>query len=1489
MQRKLLRVLDHIEGRELVLIGWGDTEGYFSTQEFMDLIEEVLPGEDPEEVEDGLRDSAMVIPVLDARGVEIGVRSRMAEGMNLFRSLRQWFISQDIQRSRTLVSDYRFIRKARRYPRRDIQFEIAAEEWTDHTTVQTATEGFLRAQVGEFSLAGFQVRATKEILSAWEARRNGRPPASATIVCAGTGSGKTIAFYLPALSSLASELVSDAHEKVRVLAVYPRRELLKDQFNETWRQARLLDATLQRTGSRKIRIGALFGGIKSESKYALDPGEEYLAFGLLKCASDSCDGEMRWSKEDIRSDIERLVCSSCGHQVKEDEIVLTRKSAAARPPDILFTTIETLNQRMSDSRLQHLFGVGTSGSLPLVLLDEVHTYGGVQGAQTALLMRRWMRLSGNRPHFVGLSATLRDAANFFATLTGASRTRVSLIEPAEDEFIEEGAEYLLALRGDPVSQTALLSTTTQTAMLVRRILDNPASRVSNGVWGSKTFVFTDDLDVNNRLFTALADAEGWQQRQGGLQPNPDGPLAQLRNASTTTASFSDLRAFGQDWEVARACGFSLSQDDRARVTRTSSQDSGYDRNADIVVTTASLEIGFNDPSVGAVIQHKAPRGVSSYLQRKGRAGRQRLMRPWMIVVLSEFGRDRVAYQQYETLVDPQISLQSLPISNAHIQKMQAAQAALEWLGSRIANFSVWGYLNNPQKYQVENKALLKQISRVLQPGADQEMLQSYIKSALHLSDSQLDRVSWEAPRSLFLEFLPTLARRLSTNWACWSDDELRAVEWAELPRKQWHSPAPDFIPDSTFGDLDVPELQVRIDRPSGSEWEGMAFFHGLREFAPGRISKRFSVATGAVSDWLVPRDFQATAEDAVVPFEVSEAFGNTASVVAIIPREHDGREISVHQPRVISTSSLFADRIVSDTSNAFPRWESRFDPQENVASEDIPKVAGWDERLTGVTFYTHSSMTQLDTTRFTTGSDSTMKLRDGRSANVRFDWHVGGEPAAVGARMFCDAARLDFQVTEEDIEAWLSDSHLGEALRIALFQDQLEAAPVFQGNRFTANWVFECFVAAIAVHAVYTESDLEESIRKVCGGECHIDLQDIPQFLFQLDTQEYGPDDSGNARQSREQELQRELRTALGTNSVLSELTSSAELLYKPLLSFGFAKDWVRKVLANTICAALQQTICNLLPNVDEKSIRADIDYGRTVGNAITIWISESQTGGIGVIDQVQRLYREDPLSFLRAFHSSLQPGDYEQVDADLFDLLESVSAGGDTADAVSNVRVATSFEDRLSSNRELRRILLDQGYRVSHTFSAVLHSRILRSGSSLATDQRLFGSLERWRGIESRLGIELPMHIAAFVLATVESDSRDPVRIFSSSCELQSTLWTRGIQVRQSALNYYNEFSTGITRTERLLGEAMWKEECESVFYDDEHWLEKIHKALDRDGLASLVIGRRFVNELANIMAVIHVQPLDVRGLEFFPRVEGIARVAGKLHVKLGLVEVLH
>ena len=416
--------------------------------------------------------------------------------------------------------------------------------------------------------------------------------------------------------------------------------------------------------------------------------------------------------------------------------------ALVHPPDILFTTTEILNQRLSDHWMRGLFGVGLPAARKplLALLDEVHTYDGATGAQAALTLRRWRHLLAAPITWVGLSATLGDAARFFSDLTGAAVEDVVEITPTLEELEEQGAEYQILLRGDPASRASLLSTTIQTSMLLPRLLDPPGATNVSGAFGRRAFLFTDDLDVTNRLYDDLRDAEAFT-----IFGRPDAarmPLANIRRAGPD-AAIRDVE--GQRWRICEDIGHPL--DRRLVVGRTTSQDAGVNQSANIVVATAALEVGFNDPLVGAVIQHKAPRGMASFLQRKGRAGRDRAMRPITLTVLSDYGRDRAFYQAFEHLFDPSLEPQYLPIRNPYVMKIQAVFALFDWLAATTAGYEKawqWNILSRPlpQASAAERAVLDRTRVRLTQlvqgDAATIEELRSFLMGALGIERSVAD-------------------------------------------------------------------------------------------------------------------------------------------------------------------------------------------------------------------------------------------------------------------------------------------------------------------------------------------------------------------------------------------------------------------------------------------------------------------------------------------------------------------------------------------------------------------------------------------------------------------------------------------------------------------------------------------------------------------------------------------------------------------------------
>lgn len=94
----------------------------------------------------------------------------------------------------------------------------------------------------------------------------------------------------------------------------------------------------------------------------------------------------------------------------------------------------------------------------------------------------------------------------------------------------------------------------------------------------RTFVFTDDLDVTNRLYFDLLSAEG-RTSQGVVDHRnaPNGSLAILRKSDSSLSRYCG----GQDWRACEAIGHA--PDERLNIKRVSSQDRGVDPNADVIV------------------------------------------------------------------------------------------------------------------------------------------------------------------------------------------------------------------------------------------------------------------------------------------------------------------------------------------------------------------------------------------------------------------------------------------------------------------------------------------------------------------------------------------------------------------------------------------------------------------------------------------------------------------------------------------------------------------------------------------------------------------------------------------------------------------------------------------------------------------------------------------------------------------------------------------
>jgi hypothetical protein len=1464
------RALTALEDLELPLLSWGVTEGSLARDEVLRALWK-LAESDAEAAAIG---GEGLLTALEQRHLLFRLpsgteryRTRLAEGVRLTATLRQSFAPRGYpgrqlpdrwwEQGRRLVADYRLHVSERSYPRRNIPAADAIDElahvpgWTDlHADVA-------RSQIGTYSLSRFQVDATKEVLRGLQASDS-----RGVVVSAGTGSGKTLAFYLPAFAALAHDRRS---RTVHTLALYPRVELLRDQL----RDAVTGNLRLLARGLNAPRIGVLYARTPWESKNLTEPdprrgGSPWSELGsgfvcpYLGCPS--CDGgQLVWSRSDIAQQREVLRCAQCSHALPEGMLALTRQSLTQDAPKLLFTTTEMLNRASAGSSLGRVLGWVPGPGPRVVLLDEVHTHTGSTGAQTGLLLRRWRHARRTPVTFVGLSATLRQADQFMAQLTGLEAEKVTLIEPHPGDLESEGREYALALRGDPVSGVSLLSVAIQTAMLHGRLLDHGVP-LQQSLFGSRGFLFTDDLDVTNRLYDDLRDAEGGQIGQQGRRKRGKPVLAALRSPDLPS---KDARfEAGQSWHLPERIGHHLSADLSQRplaIGRTSSQDAGVDADAHLVVATASLEVGFNDPRVGMVMQHKAPHDAASFLQRRGRAGRERGTRPFTVVTLSDFGRDRLAYQGYDALFSPEIAARTLPLGNRHIVKIQGAQALVDWLGIRLRQqgkgvdarhlLSGTAQASPDERYARARQQVCADLARLLDDddGLLAE-LTAHLQRSLDLDDDGVLALLWEQPRSVMLAVVPTILRRLQVGGDAVHND---AGADGFLP---------EFITRSLFDPLNLPEVEFSLPFATGSE-ERLPVGRALAEAVPGRVSRRFGYQSDRHRTWLeVPagvRDVHLDVKDIVERDFPQGRWDSGRADIGVV---------FVTRPQTIKLAAP-PDEVASH-SQGRPLWASQFVPNWAGAPTEaaVPDWAAWRGSITQVGFATHAAGNPLEVRRMTYGAEcdvarGTSASREKTSVRYTLD----GEAAALGFTSSVDALQVRVAALEGTAPPVAEHLRSGQwrtkAFTRAVAEDARIAA---HANVFQRGWLALVYLSAFAIQGLQNQAP--QTIHAALSGGAWRD--DVPQVIHMLYRQDPV---TGSAQGGAADRVTADLLALSQQRDVLQALDEAGTLLFSAHVESATVA-LARRAYRDTLAAAILEAVLRSCPDAQDGDLTIDVVAGSD--GTDTIWISETSEGGLGIVEALAYRYGEDPARFWTLVSGALRPNAYEYTDRRLTDLLRHVideDPVGELAQAMAQVRAAQSAGKATKALGQVRSAWTALDGAPRHADVAALATRLLRPGSDRTTDAVAWRLVKAWDDLEEALGIEVDARVMAYAAGTGALALPRPL----TSDQAFSMLWPRGDQARNHHLESYQPYrdSEQPAVLDRLLVATVHAQDIPRIDATAKDWVEQYQKMLIHEREVELTLPLNLPELLRSVLLQVPLILVDREVMRLFGEVVQVSR----------------
>ena len=1135
-----------------------------------------------------------------------------------------------------------------------------------------------------------------------------------SVISAGTGSGKTKAFYIPAFLGAITELHHDTRF-TKIIAIYPRNVLLADQLREALSEAEKLRSVLAGFGLRPLTFGALLGDTPYQNWFKPDSNGKYprQKYGWNRVSNGyvvpylrspkAPDQDLVWRDTDRmagRTRLYRVSGAETEPDVPDKTLIINREQLMATPPDVLFLSLEMLNREMGNPQWSRTFGIGQGHLCPrLLLLDEVHSYEGLTGAQAAWVLRRWRHWSAPRKlHVVGLSATLKEGTQHLGVVTGISAHSVMEFRPLRDELIAEGMEYNLLVKGDPASGTSLLATSIQCGMLLSRLMvprHIPASGSDSTIRGNlfhgrKVFGFTDNLDGLNRWYSDMVDAE--QKRRLAklrLHPHYRSPKQELN-----AAELMQMDRQGQIWELPRRLGYNLNQP--LMISRCSSQDPGANAGSDLIVASSSLEVGYDDPEVGAILHHKRPNSLSSFIQRKGRAGRKRGVRPWTVVVLSDYGGDRWAFQQPERLFQPEIESIFLPVINPHVLRVQATYFLIDWIGRRINGEGPFSYLKGPPCRR-EARETIRILQDFLQQGSEWFRFRRDFESMFSLpfgrggrilSEMDLNAILWNEPRPLLRAVVPALLRKLQ---ACFTfADPKRANDIEDKGAKH---PLPGFLPSATFAELGISEVALEF-AIEGKEPEVMGISRALFETCPGRVSKRFSIGAEEKGYW---HHFSESLLGSPTSAPVGDLFPQSLFL------EHLGG-VDIYQPQAIQLTQK--PKNVIESSNAFWQWQSAFRHIGDGLDLPIFKGRSFKDVFKGSRAYLHRDQSGLEVVRY--ARSCSFEIRQQKQDPVT-GWmdlrHVNEGTAveqAIGFRQQVDgiAVFIDPNCLENLPEINKTDeSRLRTEYFLHLIKTSERSAESV--NPFLAEWLWRTSLAMLTATAYRNRCSLQEArtmlrSRRTQAAERVLDL------IFQV--RPVDPEEDTNTR------LKKKILDLWNDPRICGRLEELEENLWgAPDTRYA---EWLRQRIAATIAQAFRTAAVGRLNDVSEDDLMIDLIWSQDGTGCI--YLTETSSGGLGQIELVVRDLIQYPDRFHEGFRHALAycPRDY--VSRNLIQAVEYVASETilPLHAAFAQVRNSRGFRALEAARDTLQTALEDAGLPGSRTMVVSVHTRLLGYGT---------------------------------------------------------------------------------------------------------------------------------------------------------------------------------
>jgi len=270
--------------------------------------------------------------------------------------------------------------------------------------------------------------------------------------------------------------------------------------------------------------------------------------------------------------------------------------------------------------------------LAVIIVDEVHTYTGVFGSNSAFFFRRLRHVQdqiGRRPQFICASATIADPATHLRKLFGLE---FAIVGEDKDTSPAHGTELHLVM---PPRREDLL---TETSRLLRYLAISPEDRF---------IAFVDSRKQAEQISSIVA------------RPTSDEEEDRSDDVDESKIPFEALKRL-------QVLPFRAGYEESDREVIFARLRQGMLKG---VVSTSSLEVGIDIPDLTVGVLVGVPRSATSLRQRIGRIGRQR--EGDVYIINSGEVLDEAIFREPHLILERPFAESALYLENPRIQYIHA--------------------------------------------------------------------------------------------------------------------------------------------------------------------------------------------------------------------------------------------------------------------------------------------------------------------------------------------------------------------------------------------------------------------------------------------------------------------------------------------------------------------------------------------------------------------------------------------------------------------------------------------------------------------------------------------------------------------------------------------------------------------------------------------------------------------------------------------------